>query len=263
MRFALKLILTILFIPLFLILLIGVTVRFQFLSPSFWENTFTSGNTYSQLSISLKNDLELRTVQAGGKRSDIKALTDLVSPEILKDLINGNIRNILLYANGKSKEIIVYLPLNKLPTGIVPVSFRKFTENMRLADFMEEFNISGISDAQIRIIGRTGAYSWVVLATSIFLAALIFYLLWLCTEVGKRLIAHGVALIISGTLTWILSGAGNVVGRNLTTNSSIIKIIVPTIIGGVIKVWMIIGVGTVILGIILFFVKKGYYNKTE
>lgn len=269
MKFVLKLILTILFVPLFLILLIVVTARFQLLAPSFWENAFNANDTYSQLSVSINKNLVAQTIAEGGTGSDIRIFTDLISPENLKDVIDKNIVNVLTYANGKAKEIIVYLPINKIPKSLLSINFNKVTDQTPLPNLLKEFNVSGISPAQIQLISRAGFVVWVFLIVSIILPVLLLYLLYLLIDSGKRLVAPGLALVLAGVVTTAAYVIGTVIRINWTkdlagsvnTGDSIIGILAPPILGAVVKVWLLYAISAMILGIILFFIKKPRYNK--
>jgi len=264
MKFVLKFILALLFVPIFLILLIGVTVRFQLLEPSFWENAFSSSNTYSNLSVSINKNLESQTIAEGGRASDVKILTDLITPENLKDTIGKNINNILQYANGKVNEIIIYVPINKIPKSLLSKNFGKVTEQMSLTELLKEFNMSSISPAQIQMISRIGLWTWVFLIIVTLLFLLVQYLLYLCTSPGGRLVASGAAFIISGIVALLLTASGTVIRINLAKdlagrtnlNDSIIGIIAPPVIQGVLSAWLLFAIAAIILGIVLFFVKK-------
>lgn len=250
MKIIAKLILTIIFIPVFLIFLFTINLRFQLLTPSFWEKTFNSEDTYSKLSLAISKNLESRTVAEGGKASDIKILTDLVTPEYLKDTISKNISSILQYANGKANE--------------------KITEQINLTELLKEFNVTGISESQIQMVSRVGIGSWLFLVIMCLLSFLVLYLLYLLTNSGKRLVAPGVALVISGVIALLVTGAGTIIRINWTKDlintsnlgNSLIGIIAPPIILRILTVWLSCAAVAIILGVVLFFIKKPY-NKIK
>jgi hypothetical protein len=268
MKFIAKFVLTVIFIPVFLIFLLAVNLRFQLLTPSYWQGIFSLNGTYSELSSAVSKSLVSQTVAQGGVAGDVKILTDLLSSENLKDVINTNISNVLQYANGKAKEITVYLPVNKIPVALIPGNFTNISQRMSLTDFLKEFNISGISTSQIQAISRLGLESWIILFSSVLLMLLLLYLLYLLVSRGKRLIAPGLALVISGTLAllihWIIMVIQTDWVKALVTSANtgniLIGIIVPPVIQGVLKIWSSVAFGVIILGIILFFIKKPLYN---
>jgi hypothetical protein len=269
MHFVLKIILTIIFVPLFLILLIAVTFRFQFLVPTFWENTFSTSNTYSNLAVSINKNLVAQTISEGGSRSDVNILTDLITPENLKDVINKNIVNVLSFANGSAKEITVYVPINKIPKSLLTKNFGSISDQMSLTTLLKEFNVSGITPAEIQMVSRLGVIAWAFLITFTTLSVLVLYCLYLLVDQTKRLIAPGVALILAGVAGMVTYLLGTVIRINWTkdlagstnTGDSIIGTVAPPVIGAVVRVWLIYAITLIILGIVLFFIKKPGYNK--
>ena len=271
MKLIAKLILTIIFIPAFLIFILAVNLRFQLLASSFWENTFEMGDVYSKLSISINKNLESQTIAEGGKASDVKILTDLITPENLKDTIGKNINNILLYANGEVNEITVYVPVNKIPKSLLSVNFGKVTEQMSLTELLKEFNISGVSPAQIQMISRVGNGAWFLLILAILVSALLLLLLYLLVDFGKRLTAPGVALILVGVIASLATLSGTIIQTNWTKDFSvsrnmgdaIIGIVVPPVIQNVLRTWLLLASAAIVLGIVLLFLKKPYINKSN
>jgi hypothetical protein len=271
MKFIAKLILTIVFIPVFLIFLFAVSLRFQLLASSFWENTFNSGDVYSKLSISINKNLESQAVSEGGRASDVKILTDLISPENLRDTISKNINNLLQYANGKAGEIIVYVPVNKIPKSLLSKNFGGVTEQIRLTDLLKEFNMYGITTAQIRMISRIGLWTWVSLIIVALLLLLLQYLLYLCTNPSRRLIASGVALILSGIVALLVTASGTIIRINWTKDlvgssnvgDSIIGIVASPVIQGVLSVWLLFAIIAMVLGVVLLFLKKPVSGKLK
>jgi hypothetical protein len=139
---------------------------------------------------------------------------------------------------------------------------------MSLTDFLKEFNISGISASQIQSVSRLGLGSWIFLVSTVLLMFLLLYLLYLLVKGGKRLIAPGLALVISGTTAFLIRGVIVVIEADwvkaltisANTGNLFIGIIVPPVIQGVLKIWLSFAAGVIVLGVILFFIKKPLYN---
>src|SRR5574340_181787 len=110
MKFIAKFLLTIIAIPVFIILVLSVNIRFQFLSSKFWTNTLEKGNVYSKISSVISENLESKVVAEGGGKNDAAILTSLVSPLNIKDFAQSNIQSIIDYANGKESEFGLYVP---------------------------------------------------------------------------------------------------------------------------------------------------------
>src|SRR4030043_2439922 len=75
MKFLIKLLLVILYVPVFLIFIFAVNLRFQLLTPSFWDKSFSSESTYSKLSVSINKNLESQTKAEGGTKGAVRILT--------------------------------------------------------------------------------------------------------------------------------------------------------------------------------------------
>jgi hypothetical protein len=264
MKLIAKIFLTILFVPLFLILVLGITLKFQILKPAFWENAFKSKNTYSNLSAVVSKSLRSQVIAEGGREGDVKILTDLISPDNLKDVINKNIFNILEFANGKVTEMVIYVPVNKIPKSLLPKSLGKITEQMSLTDLLQEFNVQGVDATQIQMFHSTGLMVSVFLVITTFLLSLLLFLLYVLTNPEKRLIAHGVSFIISGVIISIITALGTVIRINWTKDlagssnlgNALIGVITPPIMEGVIGLWQTLAIISIISGIVLLFLKK-------
>src|SRR6187401_1056903 len=112
MKFFVKLLLIILFIPVAIVFIFSLTTKFQLLNSSFWKNNFKNNNVYANLSTDLKTYANNQVVKGGGKTSDLRIITDVITPTIIEDFIGRNLDNFLSFANGKRKDLIVYIPIN-------------------------------------------------------------------------------------------------------------------------------------------------------
>jgi hypothetical protein len=264
MKFIIKLLLSMLFIPIFLVFLLAVTFRFQLLDFSFWQRSFSEGNTYANLSASLRSYIEEKVTAERGSRSDVGVFTDLVSPENLKDVIDKNLAAVLQYMNGESREIVVYVPLDKIPRQFLPQNLGKISQKMPLRDFLREFNMEGPSPSQEAILSSLGRVSWCLLASVAILAVGILILLFLLVEPGEKLLAPGVALNISGAVVIVggiigrvfLTGLGGSLLKQPNLAQQMVGSLVPPIALGIVHLWMYFGVFTLLLGLVLFFIKK-------
>jgi hypothetical protein len=266
MKLVAKVILIIIFIPVFLVFLLAINLRFQLLAPSFWEKSFVSGDVYSKLSLEINNNLESQVITQGGKVGDVTILTDLTSVANLQDTINKNINNFLEYANGKSGEIIVYIPVGKIPKSLLSQNFSLISEQVTLPELFKEFNVTEISPAQIQMISYFGQISSIGLLLAALLLVLILSLLYLLVRPGQRLLAPGIALILSGIFGMAVVFLGTLIQNSWTENltgssgtmSLFTGIIIPPIMGGVLKMWSPFAIGAIILGIVLLFLKRSY-----
>lgn len=271
MKILAKIVLTILFIPIFLILLISLNLRFQLLNQGFWQGTFAANNVYSRLSSLIKNYADEQVTSEGGNKNDIKVLTDLVTPDNLKDLIDRNIANVLTFANGKAKEVLVYLPIGKLPGDFVPMTSGKISEITPLSVLLEEFNVQGVPMTQIQNLSRLGLAGGIIFSSALILGTVIILSLFLLVDPGRRLVSPGIALVLAGIFALLLVWIGTILRVNwagsLTAASSInnriLVTVVPPILGNLLSLWMWLALALIVIGVMLFFVRKPRYNSPK
>ncbi len=262
MKFFAKSVLFFLFIPVFLIGTLSAIVKYQILDPSFWQRSFDIGNVYSGLSQALKTYTVKQIIREGGNAVDARVLTDLITPDNIKDLIDGNLVNMLSFANGRAREIIVYIPISKLPKGFVSKDLG-VNEQTPLTTLISKFNIP-INRNQIQWISVIGKTSSFLLMSSVAILVICLCLFFGLTDAGKRITFAGVTLLLTGILSlliWILTGS--YVG-SLTANlqsppaleKQIIAIVAQPVLTEVAKTWLLVGVAFIIIGIASLFIKK-------
>jgi len=137
-------------------LLILTTLVFFLLNPRFYQNSFSKPGVYKNLEKGLKayarNSLRMELAQQNksynnltvGQRKEIdtqieKLLTP-ISEENIRDFSDKNIQNILIYANGKTPELTIYLPIMKW--GLPKESIERLpdyltTENINVTQVLE------------------------------------------------------------------------------------------------------------------------------
>lgn len=256
-------------VPLILLGIFAATVRFQLLDARFWQRTFEIHDTYSKLSTVLKNQVEDQIVSEGGRKSDVTILTDLITPANVKDFLDRNIVNLLSYANGKAAELIVYVPVSKIPRSLIPSNFAGISEQMPLTTLLSKFNIMGIGPGQIQYISLFGRGINYFLILDWALAVLFLFLLFVLVERGKRFIAPGITLLLSGLLTVSLYGVVITTNANIAKDSIQIKSIAESLFSAITipvfqeisKTWLIAGIVLIVVGLGLFFFKKPIYNR--
>jgi len=236
------------------------------LSSDFWIRTFERADVYTQISTSLSSRLLDKVVAGGGERSDVTVLSSLISPNILKTFFEENIKSTLLYANGKSSEIIIFMPFSadSILRGVKAEDLGNFSEKMTLNDFLKKFNITEIDEKDIQIISKFGIWSWLLVVSSSLLLALVLVLTYILTGVGKRLTTMGIELTLSGICVLAVIFLADFIVRSFmesftgSTNvgTSLVAIIAPPVIENVAQVWVWFGISSLILGVLAFFIKK-------
>lgn len=99
-----SILLVIFFIPLLLISVVSYTLKFQLLDYNFWQSTFQKNNVYQNLASESKGSFESQINSEGGNKNDIQVLTDLITPDNTKDVVDKNLQNFLSFANGLSPK---------------------------------------------------------------------------------------------------------------------------------------------------------------
>lgn len=264
MKFTANLILVLFIIPLFIIGILLSSVKFQLLAPSFWQTTFRSNNVYTNLANVLKDTAEQQTVKDGGSLQEARILTNLITPSNLQDLIEKNVKNILDFANGKTKEAVVYIPIKVLPKGLLPTNLGKIKENTSLTTLLEEFHVQGIQEQQVNNFSKTGQTVTFLLTIDIALLVVSLIGFFFLTDKGKRFAAPGVMFILTGVLILAITLFGYAVRGSMLTDwvkgtepsQHILAPFAPYVLEGILKVWLIFGIFAILMGIVLIFLKK-------
>lgn len=273
MKIIAKILLTILIIPVFLLFMFSINLRFQVLTPNFWMSTFNRGKVYSQISLYLNNKLESTVLAEGGKVGDVKTLSNFLSEESIKRFVEDNLVSFLTYANGRSKEIVVTVPFaaTTLPDNYGLNDLGSTSQKMTLSGFLKQFQINGISDSQIQSISKYGYWSWLFTVFSFVLFVIIFGLEYLLTNAGRRLVVPGIGILLSGVVALILSVGGNYMSGEFmmkfvgsaNMGTSIAAILLRPLVTNVVQIWTFFGLSGIFLGILLFFIRKPAINKSK
>lgn len=262
--------LTFLMVPVFVLCALSINIRFQFLSDRFWNTTFEKNHVYLKISQILEGRLLSKVMAEGSRKEDVSVLSNIISPESVRYFFEANTKSFLLYANGFTPEIMVYTPL---PVGdeLNLNSLGNFSEKMSLHDFLASLSISGTWESDIKAVSRFGVLSWGLIVISFFLFSLLLFLGYLLTDHGKRFTVLGISLALSGMTLLILSFIGSYVSSQLVQNfqdssnfgALIMTIITPPLMKNVSQIWIWFGVSAIVLGTILFFVRKPVNNKVR
>lgn len=266
MKSAANIFLTLLTIPLIFICLLVSIVRFQLLSPPFWQAVFEKNNIYPKLAIVIRDGMENQIIKDGGKVKDAKILTNLITSENLEDFVTRNLDDILGYINGKYPTLNIYIPIAKIPKGLLTKNITSQPDQIYAETLIKEFNISFINSRQLQslsVLGKTVTYllilSWVI--------TLLFILfLYLLVKSGGRFITLGIVSLVSGllsisTYTGVVE-TGKIVASDLlqkTTTAEIIAgTLIPPLLQEILNTILIMGIILTAIGVVLFFVRKPY-----
>jgi hypothetical protein len=261
-----KIILTVIFVAISLVFAFSASIRFQLLSINYWKLSFESNNTYSTLVGVIQSDLVDQVTSQGGKVGDVHILTDLVTEDNLRNFIDKNLENSLNFVNGKSSEMNVYIPFNRIPKLLLPAKLVRDSEQINLQELLKEYGVAPITTSQIEKVRTISLIVNIVFLLSLCIMIIILMLLFRLVEKGKRLIAPAFTLLISGVTVFIVSGLIEIIKSNMKGGMTLAKVIIgviaPPILSGIAKAWFFGAIVLIFFGIILFFVKKGY-TKSE
>jgi hypothetical protein len=87
MKIISKVLLTLLFIPAFLILLILISLKFQFLNSNFWTNTFERHGVYQNLETVIPKIIDYQIKNSDEVQIDKKTALKLFTRDNLKELL--------------------------------------------------------------------------------------------------------------------------------------------------------------------------------
>jgi len=271
MKIVAQILLIIFFVVLFFVGLVSATLKFELLNYNFWETTFQKHNVYQNLTSVSKTSFEAQIDREGGNKDDVKILTDLITPENTKDVVDRNLQNFLNFANGLSTQIIVYLPIDKIPRSLLPQNIIGVKSEMTISDLLTKFNFQDWQNLPFQNLFNIGKYVSYFFVGAVFLLLLILILLILLVKKGRRFIGLGTAFILSGSLTFFLvdvaTNLADVFSKGLVDNSSIalifLGVIFSPLTAEIVFAWKILGLTMLILGFGLFFVKKPTYNNPK
>ncbi len=262
MKVFLKIVLSVLFVAISLVFAISATFRFQILNTNYWKQGFETNGTYSVLVSVIQSDLVDQVTSQGGKVGDVHILTDLVTEDNLKNLIDRNLENSLDFINGKTSEMNVYIPFNRLPQSLLPGKLVRDSEEIGFQELLKEYGIAPVTTSQIEKVRTISPVVNIVFLLSLCVLVIILMLLFKLVEKGRRLAAPAWALVFSGVTILIASRLIDIVKSNLGGGMTLAKVIIgvvaPPILSGIAKAWSLGAVTLILIGIILFFIKKGY-----
>ena len=167
------------------------------------------------------------------------------------------------YANGKTPSLNVYVPVSKLPKGLLPKNLSSTPEQMPINSFFANFGIP-ITANQIQWISLIGKVSYYMFLASIGVAALCLFLLILLVGSGQRFVFPGIVMGTTGVIIIFFWNSARNFSSSLNTNlqgiptvgQDIIRIVAPPLVTALLERWVIVGSGLIILAIVFFFLKK-------
>jgi hypothetical protein len=267
MKFIGKAFLTLVFILLFIPFLFSASLKFQFLSPDYWVDSFRQGDIYPKLETLLKSVITAQTKKGELSSQEARVWTGILTSGTLQDFIEKNIKLSLDFANGREKEQKFYVPFEKLPKNLIPA---ELTGNLSNEITPQDLGKLLGPDAQVskvdnKKLSRAGINAAVSLLVSLSLLIGILILMYLLVEPGGRLVTPGVGLILSSLITLGIIGGGTLflgsAGKEMffpgsESASRLLGAVIPPVVKPMFTLWKSISLVTLILGVFLLFVRK-------
>lgn len=234
MKTAIKILSSLILIPIALIALIAGTLKFQILNDKFWINSFENHDIYSQIQKEVFIYLE-------GKNATI--ISDLATLPNIKDFVDKNISHTISFLNGNYKELTFYIPVEKIPKELLPKKLGTMTTQMTAKELIQKFNIGGIDPIvfdQFKVTGKIVNY--------VFYISIILFILLTLLSYPVSLTFFGIPIIFQSFF---------IKSINFETNKVIDLMLNPVIVD-ISKSWSFIGILLVIISIIIFSIRKVY-----
>ncbi|MBI2326594.1 hypothetical protein HYU91_04390 [Candidatus Collierbacteria bacterium] len=141
-------------------LLVGA-LKFRVLSPSFWKTALDKGGVYQQLQNQITESLSQSREsvrQQGGPTGMSKEMLRLLyidkelTADRFRELIETNLDRLLGYVNGKSKELVLYLPVKEWDLPVVAFGQPALAKLNAQTPVEDAFQIVGMKPEQTKPI---------------------------------------------------------------------------------------------------------------
>lgn len=150
LRILLRIVLGIVFIPLFILFVVLTSLKFQLLNYSFVVNSFDRNNVYEKVT-----GLSRAIVEESHGETEVN-----LTPQLAREIVETNLKGILDFANGQSEDIELSLPGQE-----------KTTLNRIAPNFPKQ---------QLEYAQKIGDYSLIGWVTSlVFVTAILYFLMLL------------------------------------------------------------------------------------
>ncbi len=195
-------------------LLVGA-LKFRVLSPSFWKTALDKGGVYQQLQNQITESLSQSREsvrQQGGPTGMSKEMLRLLyidkelTADRFRELIETNLDRLLGYVNGKSKELVLYLPVKEWDLPVATLGQPALAKLTGQTPVEEVLPLLGMKPEQIKVtVEGLGQIRSVLGYLPIVLVGLL--LLTLGIGAGHYFLGVGLTDRISGT-AWLLLISG-------------------------------------------------------
>lgn len=227
MKTFIKVISSIIFVPLSFILIIAGSLKYQILNTQFWIEVFEKHNVYRQIQFEINDYLD---------EKNANVFKDITTRENIKDFLDKNTGLVIKFFNGKMDDLTFYIPVSRIPRELLPKKMGTLEESMTAKELIQRFNIGGIDPRTFDQFRNSG-----MVINYVFFTALIFF-------VAVILLCHPISIFITGVTLLSLVYYQNIFMINI--NKPIDSLINP-VIGEILISWIFLGLSFVILSLVV------------
>lgn len=265
----------------FVLFLLLTTVRFQLLNPEFITSKISNTPAYVQLEQEIKNEVkssvekefekdtlgpaDLPFDQRERLKEQIYKVIDSLESKDVQEAVETNITRFYSFLNGESNTIFLYLPVQRwgLPkevTANTPLSqFSEETDIYTLISSEEEKQKLSSTLQQVQYYVGLSREAWFL---SIIIALMLLSIHFLMSRSPGKFKPTSKLMFITGLLTMINSGlmyvSSNQIESKLSTTNELARIItgsiIPLIIQDIARLWLYIGIGLAVPGLLIFLI---------
>lgn len=252
----------------FLVLLVLITSRYQLLDENFWITSLREGKVYDKLDTVLVNSN--KSILGDLPTSKIEAeIPSLFSSSFIQDFTERNISHVLGFINNKVSIPTIYFPSSHIPKELrstLGIDSDEIPLTKLTSALGQNTPIGEDVFLQMRALGGIINTSFIVGLITVLIHIVLLYFI---EENDKKLKSLGISLIISGIagllFSLLINIQSNTISADLTLPSKepvqiILGTLMPPLTANIIKIWIIVSVITIFLGIGTLFLKKKAIN---
>lgn len=255
----------------FLLFLFLSAIQLKVLHPSFWIQPLAASGVYQQLTSGVG---QLQRQIDAGMGKGVLQLEGVITQEKLRQATEENVSRILAYLQGKSKELLLFFPLDEWglsPALLGQKSFQGISRDTKLdvalgvlgikPDGIQQM-VSGV--ATVQSYSRWLPLIWVASLILVLVLGVFYFLL----GSGIARVAHmGFLFIVSGLIAGLIGVAGGVLGPALMQGTSAwptwLRELGTRLLTQFFSLGTVIGFLVAGIGVVVFFLAKKMYEPVK
>ena len=197
MRLLWRILISILFLPCLLIVLVLTSVKFQLLSYNFVTQSLVHRDAYASVPGLVEAAVNEQKDKSGGEMDiDASGFADKITPALVQQTIERNLGSIYMFIDGESNDVTLYIPAAEL--GLLKEDGLK-SETFQLSTYVQPEGMDKIRQAQ----GIAWILSIVWLGAVLVTVSLVLMHFLLGSK--HRVVGTGMLLFLNGALVLAFS----------------------------------------------------------